>query len=124
MLKQLVSLGLLGVGACALSAMPSLKKHPLEVKFYHRSFAHRGLFDNRSRCENSLSAFRAAVEHGYGIELDLQMTADGRIVVFHDEDLMRMCSSPLKIEQASYAQLVQYNLGPVSYTHLTLRRRG
>ena len=33
MLKQLVSLGLLGVGACALSAMPSLKKHPLEVKF-------------------------------------------------------------------------------------------
>ena len=111
MLKQLVSLGLLGVGACALSAMPSLKNHPLEVKFYHRNFAHRGLFDNRSRCENSLSAFRAAVEHGYGIELDLQMTADGRIVVFHDEDLMRMCSSPLKIEQASYAQLVQYNLG-------------
>lgn len=111
MLKQLVSLGLLGVGACALSAMPSLKKHPLEVKFYHRNFAHRGLFDNRSRCENSLSAFRAAVEHGYGIELDLQMTADGRIVVFHDEDLMRMCSSPLKVEQASYAQLVQYNLG-------------
>ena len=111
MLKQLVSLGLLGVGACALSAMPSLKKHPLEVKFYHRNFAHRGLFDNRSRCENSLSAFRAAVEHGYGIELDLQMTADGRIVVFHDEDLMRMCASPLKIEQASYAQLVQYNLG-------------
>lgn len=89
MLKQLVSLGLLGVGACALSAMPSLKKHPLEMKFYHRNFAHRGLFDNRSRCENSLSAFRAAVEHGYGIELDLQMTADGRIVVFHDEDLMR-----------------------------------
>ena len=111
MLKQLVSLGLLGVGACALSAMPSLKKHPLEVKFYHRNFAHRGLFDNRSRCENSLSAFRAAVEHGYGIELDLQMTADGRIVVFHDEDLMRMCASPLKIEQASYAQLAQYNLG-------------
>ena len=80
MLKQLVSLGLLGVGACALSAMPSLKKHPLEVKFYHRNFAHRGLFDNRSRCENSLSAFRAAVEHGYGIELDLQMTADGEVV--------------------------------------------
>ena len=69
MLKLLVSLGLLGVGPCALSAMPSLKKHPLEVKFYHRNFAHRGLFDNRSRCENSLSAFRAAVEHGEAIGL-------------------------------------------------------
>ena len=39
------------------------------------------------------------------------MTADGKIVVFHDDDLQRMCSSPLVIEQATYA--------PVSYTHLT-----
>ena len=42
MLKQLVSLGLLGVGACALSAMPSLKKHPLEVKFTTCNFAIAG----------------------------------------------------------------------------------
>lgn len=91
--------------------MPSFQKHPLQRKFFHRCFAHRGLFDNQTRCENSLSAFEAAAQAGYGIELDLQMTADGKIVVFHDDDLQRMCSSPLVIEQATYAQLQEYNLG-------------
>ena len=87
-----------------------LPKAPTAKKF-HRCFAHRGLFDNQTRCENSLSAFEAAAQAGYGIELDLQMTADGKIVVFHDDDLQRMCSSPLVIEQATYAQLQEYNLG-------------
>ena len=94
-MKHLLSLALMGAGACALCVMPSFQKHPLQRKFFHRCFAHRGLFDNQTRCENSLSAFEAAAQAGYGIELDLQMTADGKIVVFHDDDLQRMCSSPL-----------------------------
>lgn len=110
-MKHLLSLALMGAGACALCVMPSFQKHPLQRKFFHRCFAHRGLFDNQTRCENSLSAFEAAAQAGYGIELDLQMTADGKIVVFHDDDLQRMCSSPLVIEQATYAQLQEYNLG-------------
>ena len=110
-MKHLLSLALMGAGACALCVMPSFQKHPLQRKFFHRCFAHRGLFDNQTRCENSLSAFEAAAQAGYGIELDLQMTADGKIVVFHDDDLQRMCSSPLGIEQATYAQLQEYNLG-------------
>ena len=110
-MKHLLSLALTGAGACALCVMPSFQKHPLQRKFFHRCFAHRGLFDNQTRCENSLSAFEAAAQAGYGIELDLQMTADGKIVVFHDDDLQRMCSSPLVIEQATYAQLQEYNLG-------------
>lgn len=100
-MKHLLSLALMGAGACALCVMPSFQKHPLQRKFFHRCFAHRGLFDNQTRCENSLSAFEAAAQAGYGIELDLQMTADGKIVVFHDDDLQRMCSSPLVIEQAT-----------------------
>ena len=110
-MKHLLSLALMGAGACALCVMPSFQKHPLQRKFFHRCFAHRGLFDNQTRCENSLSAFEAAAQAGYGIELDLQMTADGKIVAFHDDDLQRMCSSPLVIEQATYAQLQEYNLG-------------
>ena len=110
-MKHPLSLALMGAGACALCVMPSFQKHPLQRKFFHRCFAHRGLFDNQTRCENSLSAFEAAAQAGYGIELDLQMAADGKIVVFHDDDLQRMCSSPLVIEQATYAQLQEYNLG-------------
>ena len=45
----------------------------------HRYFAHRGLYDSRAGIpENSLAAFRRAAEHGYGAELDVRMTRDGR----------------------------------------------
>ena len=56
-----------------------------------RPFAHRGLHDiGRGRPENSRAAFRAAIERGYGIELDLQVSGDGFAMVFHDEGLERL----------------------------------
>lgn len=55
-------------------------------------YAHRGLYDNqRGIPENSLSAFRAAAEKGYGVELDVQLSSDGAVVVFHDDTLDRIC---------------------------------
>ncbi len=51
--------------------------------------AHRGLHD-KSHPENSLSAFEKAINAGYPIELDVQMIADGTVVVFHDESLSRL----------------------------------
>ena len=55
-------------------------------------YAHRGLFDNQTNApENSLHAFRKAVEAGYGIELDVQLSQDDIPVVFHDASLKRMC---------------------------------
>ena len=51
--------------------------------------AHKGLHD-KSHPENSLGAFAKAVENGYPIELDIQMIADGTIIVFHDESLSRL----------------------------------
>ena len=51
--------------------------------------AHRG-FHNDSFPENSLSAFKNAIAHGYAIELDVQMLSDDTVVVFHDESLSRM----------------------------------
>ena len=53
-------------------------------------YAHRGLH-GPGVPENSLPAFRAAAAAGYGAELDVHLTADGRLVVFHDGDLTRMC---------------------------------
>lgn len=53
-------------------------------------YAHRGLHDAKNGVpENSLLAFRRAVEHGYGAELDVHLTKDGRLVVMHDESLKR-----------------------------------
>ena len=55
-------------------------------------YAHRGLFDNSSDApENSLAAFQKAVDAGYGIELDVQLSKDEKLVVFHDATLKRMC---------------------------------
>src|SRR3546814_6758599 len=52
-------------------------------------FAHRGLHGD-GRVENSVAAFEAAIAAGHGFELDVQETADGQALVFHDYDLHRL----------------------------------
>ncbi len=74
-------------------------------------FAHRGLYDNTPEIpENSLPAFRRAREEGYGVELDIQFTADRQIVVFHDKDLRRMCGVDKRVNTLTYEELRQYRL--------------
>ena len=58
--------------------------------------AHRGLHDD-NKPENSLSAFKNAIKHGYAIEIDLQMTKDNKIVVFHDDTLDLMTTGNGKV---------------------------
>ena len=79
---------------------------PFEKKY----IAHRGLFDNPTVPENSLPAFRKAVENDYGIELDVQMTTDDQLVVFHDASLLRMCGVDKKLVDCSYEELSQLRL--------------
>ena len=52
-------------------------------------FAHRGLYGDDC-AENSLGAFERACRAGYGMELDVQFSRDKKLVIFHDDDLMRM----------------------------------
>lgn len=59
-------------------------------RFTRTKYAHRGLH-NEERAENSMSAFLAAAEAGYGIELDVHLSRDGKLVVFHDKTLNRIC---------------------------------
>ena len=73
-------------------------------------YAHRGLHGNGIP-ENSLSAFAAACEAGYGIELDIQLTKDKSVVVFHDESLKRMCSADVKVSDLTYEELSAFTLG-------------
>lgn len=74
-------------------------------------FAHRGLHHGAGFPENSLIAFAAALELGAGIECDLRLTADGRILAFHDADAWRLCSSPLKIGRSTLAELGRLSVG-------------
>src|SRR5688572_2022687 len=74
-------------------------------------FAHRGLHYGAGFPENSLLAFAAALEIGAGIECDLRLTADDRIVVFHDSDAWRMCASPIRIGRSSLEELARLRLG-------------
>ena len=73
--------------------------------------AHRGLFDNKNGIpENSLPAFRRAVENGFGIETDVQMSSDGVLVVFHDDTLDRMTGVQGKLTDYTFEQLRQMRL--------------
>jgi glycerophosphoryl diester phosphodiesterase len=74
-------------------------------------FAHRGVHYGSAFPENSLTAFAAALEMGAGIECDLRLTADDRIVVFHDADAWRMCASPLRIGQSTHDELSRLRVG-------------
>ena len=79
--------------------------------FYGRHYAHRGLFDNNSDApENSLAAFQKAVDAGYGIELDVQLSKDNKLVVFHDATLKRMCGVDGKVWEYTLAELKQFKL--------------
>ena len=63
---------------------------------YH--YAHRGYHDgNVAVPENSLASFQAAIDAGYGIELDVQLSSDKIPMVFHDADLLRVCGVEGKI---------------------------
>ncbi len=74
-------------------------------------YAHRGLHEqDRSVPENSLAGFRAAVKAGYGIEWDLQLTKDKKVVVHHDRSLKRMCGADISIGDLTYKELRQYRL--------------
>ncbi len=79
---------------------------PLPDPFLTVPIAHRGLHDSaRGIPENSMSAVLAALDAGYGIEIDVQMTADERAVVFHDYDLVRLTEKAGLVRDTSLADM-------------------
>ena len=94
-----------------LMIMPKLKRNPDSKKLDGWLYAHRGLHDNKGDApENSLLAFQLAVEHGYGIELDVQLTKDRVAVVLHDYNLKRACGVDFKVAEHNYDELVTFQL--------------
>ena len=98
----------ISVVLCVLIVLATIApRRKRDVSPFHRTlYAHRGLHDNHSNApENSLAAFAAASAAGYGVELDVQFTADRQIVVFHDNDLQRMCGVNKRVDELTYDEL-------------------
>lgn len=99
---------------------PARRKHPYLKQMEGCYIAHRGLHDEKIP-ENSLSAFRAAIARDLPIEIDIHVTADGELVVFHDNDLKRVCGAEVAIADATLAELKTYRLKGTEETIPTLQ---
>ena len=83
--------------------------HPKLQHLKTWKYAHRGLHDDK-KPENSMSAFRAALDAGYGIELDIHLLKDGNLAVMHDSSLKRTAGVDICIEDLTTAELTNYAL--------------
>ena len=101
-------------------AVRGKKGHPGLQALRGWSYAHRGLH-NEARPENSMAAFRAALEKGYGIELDIHLLKDGNLAVIHDHSLKRTAGVDIQIEDLTTDQLKDYHLEGTEETIPTFR---
>lgn len=102
---------LLSLIAGLLSVLYSIKpgKSASAERYRHVKFAHRGLHGDGVP-ENSMSAFKRARDLGFGIELDVQLSSDGKLVVFHDPTLMRVCGTEGRVKDFTADELSQIKL--------------
>ena len=93
--------------ACAFVYMTT----PNKFRFFDLpvAYCHRGIHDETVP-ENSLPAFEKAAEKGLGVELDVQYTKDGKIVVFHDIKLNRLCGIDKAISELTFEELSELRL--------------
>lgn len=98
-------------GTALFLKMPGASATEQLKPFMKQPIAHRGYFNNESAApENSLAAFQQAIDHGYAIELDTQVTADGTVVVLHDKSLLRSSGIDRNVEDMTDAELAKCRL--------------
>lgn len=73
-------------------------------------YAHRGLFDNKKIVENTISAFKRALLDNFNIELDIRVTKDNKIVVFHDNNIKRLTGIDRLVKEMTYNELSNVKL--------------
>ena len=100
---------LLFLAALYIGALGGRRNNPGLKALQGWNYAHRGLH-GKGVPENSMAAFRAALEAGYGIEFDLHLLKDGNLAVIHDSALQRTTGSHGRIEDLTMEELKNYRL--------------
>jgi len=101
---------------------PTLRKHPDRNLMRGIYIAHRGLHSDDSRVpENSLLAFEKAMEKGIAIETDIHITADGAVVIFHDDTFERMCADNRRPEDLTLSEIKKLKLLGTEHSIPTLK---
>jgi glycerophosphoryl diester phosphodiesterase len=103
------------VTTLGLYALKGRTGHPGMEALRGWAYAHRGLH-GAGIPENSMAAFRAALEAGLGIELDLHLMKDGNLGVIHDSNLMRVANADVRIEDLTVSDLPNYKLSETEET--------
>ena len=98
----------LAAGWCLL--LRSRRDHEAWPVLKRFRYAHRGYHDKPAVPENSMAAFRRAVERGWGAELDVHLMADGNLAVIHDSSLRRTAGADVQIENLTRDDLSRYRL--------------
>ena len=80
------------------------------MKLANNKIAHRGMFDNIKIPENSLKAFKKAIKYDYPIELDISVTKDNILIIFHDNNLKRMTGLDKLVEEVNYSEIKKLKL--------------
>ncbi|MCF7924851.1 MAG: glycerophosphodiester phosphodiesterase [Candidatus Izimaplasma sp.] len=83
-----------------------------EIKWIKENhIAHRGFHSlDKSIPENSLLAFKKAIDYNYSIEMDVNVTKDGKVVVFHDLNLRRLCNIDINLSEVTYEEIKNFHL--------------
>ena len=120
--KSGINVGLFCAAAAAVSLplillAPGRATKRQKAPFMGMNFAHRGLHSrDKSIPENSLEAFELASRAGYGMELDVQLSKDGQVVVFHDDTLERVCGVNARVDELTYEELKKLRLCGTEHT--------
>lgn len=121
---EIVALILLALGIaiwlCSLYMIYPGKRREEIDKYKTVKYAHRGLH-NEERAENSLSAFAAAKEMGFGIELDVRLSKDGELMVYHDDNLSRSVGIDGKFSDFTREELQKMKLSGTDDTIPTFK---
>ena len=120
-MKLILSLFAVLCGAYLLS-IRCRSGHPGLAALRGWNYAHRGLHNKPQVPENSMAAFRAALERGYGIEFDLHLLKDGNLAIIHDSMLNRTTGAQGRVEDLTTEDLAHYHLEGTSEVIPTFRQ--
>ena len=111
LLRAAAIAGAVCIGVPLYAIAPGKPTKRQKTPFMGRNIAHRGLHTrDKAVPENSIGAFRRAIDRGYGVEFDVQLSKDGHVVVFHDDTLDRVCGVHARVNEKNYSELREMSL--------------